>query len=295
MIKVVVICGATAVGKTKLSVELAKCFNAEIVNADASQFKRNLNVGTAKIQEDEMEGVTHHLIDIIDEEDSFSIHEYQKLAREKVETIVSKGKNCFIVGGSGLYIDALINDYDLNGPSNDYIESEKEYALRSNEDLYNELLEMNPDFALHTHPNNRKRVIRYIQKAKEGLTFEKVKPDKYFDALILCLNRDRANLYERINNRTDAMIEGKWIEEVKILKEKGIDFDKVKEIGYREINDYLDNNISFEDLVNLIKQKTRNYAKRQITWFKNKFDSIMIDVDNVDYNYIKSLIEEFLK
>lgn len=295
MMKVIVIAGATGVGKTELSIKLAKMFNGEIVNADASQFRRNLNIGTAKIKEEEKEGVNHHLFDILDETCNFSIRDYQTIARAKIDQISKNNKLPFIVGGSGLYIDALINDYDLSGPSNDYLESEKEYETYSNEELFALLKSIDEDFASHTHPNNRKRVIRYIQKAKEGLSFENEKPKKYYDALFLFLNRERDDLYDRINRRTIQMMEDGWIEEVKSLIDNRVDIDKIKEIGYKEIRNYLNNLISYDEMIDLIQKQTRHYAKRQITWFKNKSDSIIIDANNINYEFIYDLINEFLK
>lgn len=294
MIKVIVIAGATGVGKTELSIKLAKMFNGEIVNADASQFHKNLNIGTAKISDEEKQGVNHHLFDILDETCNFSIRDYQTIARAKIEEISKNNKLPFIVGGSGLYIDALINDYDLNGPSNEYIDSEKEYESYSNEELFELLKSINEEFASHTHPNNRKRVIRYIQKAKEGLSFENEKPKKYYDALFLFLNRDRADLYDRINRRTIKMMEDGWIEEVKSLIDKNVDIDKIKEIGYKEIRDYLNDLISYDEMIDLIQKQTRHYAKRQITWFKNKSDSIIVDANNINYDDINTLIKNFL-
>ena len=159
MIKVLVIAGATGVGKTDLSIKLAKRFNGEIINADASQFKKNLIIGPAKISEEEMGDVNHHLFDIIDETDDFSICDYQTIARAKIGRIFKNNKVPIVVGGSGLYIDALINNYDLSGPKNDFLDDEGEYKDYSNEELFNILKGLNEEFANHTHPNNRKRVI----------------------------------------------------------------------------------------------------------------------------------------
>ena len=292
MIKVIVIAGATGVGKTELSIKLAKMFNGEIINADASQFRKNLNIGTAKIKEEEKEGVIHHLFDFLDECDNFSIKEYQTTARAKIGEISKKGKVPIIVGGSGLYIDALLNDYDLSGPSNDYIDSEKEYGIYSNEELFKVLEDINPEYASHTHPNNRKRVIRYIQKAKDGFEFENSKPSKHYDYLMLFLNRERVELYERINKRTLLMMENGWIDEVKELRERNVDINLIKEIGYKEINNYLDGLLSYDEMIDIIQKQTRHYAKRQITWFKNKSDSIVVDANNIDLEYIKGLIDE---
>ncbi len=295
MIKVIVIAGATGVGKTDLSIKLAKRFNGEIVNADASQFRRNLNIGTAKIGYNEMEGVKHHLFDIVGETDNFSIRDYQTIARAKIGQIFENNKLPIIVGGSGLYIDSLINDYDLSGPSNEYIEDEGEYKNYSNEELFNILKDLNEDFANHTHQNNRKRVIRYIQKAKNGMTFEETKPSKYYDALILFLNRDRNDLYERINQRTLLMLENGWIDEVKNLRDRNIDVSKIKEIGYKEINDYLDGCLEYDAMIELIQKNTRHYAKRQITWFKNKSDSENVDLNNFNISDVFDLVEKYLK
>lgn len=292
MIKVIVIAGATAVGKTDLSIKLAKEYNGEIVNADASQFRRFLDIGTAKIKKDEMDNIKHHLIDIIDPNDDFSIYDYQVKAREIIKDIFLNNKIPFIVGGSGLYIDALINDYDLSKEKNDH--NVEEFEKYSNEELYNILLSLDNTLALSTHPNNRKRVIRYIQRARNNDSIDSSRFKPYYDYLFLFFNRDREFLYNRINERTNIMLKNGWIDEVKALKENNIDVSSIKEIGYKEINDYLNNQINYEELIDLIQKNTRHYAKRQITWFKNKSNSVSIDLDKTNIKDIEEMINNFL-
>jgi len=294
MIKLIIICGATAVGKTDFSIKIAKRIDAEIINADASQFKRYLNIGTAKISEEEMDGIKHHLIDIIDPCDDFSISDYQSLARLKIDEIHKRNKNIIICGGSGLYIDALVNDYHLNADKSNHQLDDELYNQYSNEELYKLLESLDKDLATLTHPNNRNRVLRYIERAKCG---DSIKNDNkaLYDCMYLFLNRDRDDLYNRINQRTILMLENGWIDECLDLRNKGFDLSKIKEIGYKEIGDYLDNIISYDELVDLIQKETRHYAKRQITWFKNKTKHQLIDINNYNIEDIIKKINLFLK
>ena len=279
MNKIIVISGATGVGKTSFSLKLAARFNGEIINADASQFKKGLDIGTAKIKENEMMGITHHLIDIIGPTDEYSISDYQKMARDKVDEIIKNNHLPIVVGGSGLYIDALINDYKLNAKKSDHKELEEKYQNYSNLDLYELLKSLDKDLAALTHPNNRNRVLRYIERVNSGSSINDNKSTIVYDALYIFLTRDRDILYKRINDRVLKMLEDGWIEEVKSLKNRGIDISSIKEIGYREINDYLDEKLSYDEMLKLISQNTRHYAKRQITWFKNKTNHISFDLD----------------
>lgn len=294
MIKLIVISGPTAVGKSSLSIKIAKKFNGEIINADASQFKRGLNIGTAKITKEEMEDVKHHLIDIIDASDEFSINDYQALARKTIDDIVSRNKLPIIVGGSGLYIDALISDYELNANKSDHKLLEEQYKNYSNEELYKLLEDLNKELASHTHPNNRNRVIRYIERAKQGSNFENHSAKLLYDCMFLFLNKDRKLLYDSINQRTIDMINNNWIEECISLRNQGVDLSKIKEIGYKEIGLYLDNELSKEEMIDLIQKETRHYAKRQITWFKNKSSHILVDANNLDFSELCLNIEKFL-
>lgn len=284
MKKLVVITGPTGVGKTEISVKLAQRFNAEIINADASQFRRGLNIGTAKITIDEMQGVKHHLIDIIDNEDDFSIKDYQEMGRH----IIDKVNKPFIVGGSGLYIQALITDYQLDDTPE---RNEDKFSHYSNEALYQLLESLDKNAAMKLHPNNRRRVLRYIEIAQTKGSVTPVQKDYLYDVLVICLNRPRAELYNRINLRFDAMIDSGWVEECINLKKQGVNLDNVKDIGYAEINKYLNGETEFDEIKEIIKQKTRRYAKRQMTWFRNKMDCHFIDIEQHD-DIIK-LINEF--
>ena len=199
----------------------------------------------------------------------------------------------FIVGGSGLYIDAVITDYDLSNQKRDE-NIEDKYNELTNEELYNKLYNLNQEAALKTHPNNRKRVLRYLEIVSEKGELVSKPNLPYYDSLIIFLNKDREVLYDNINKRCDIMIEEGWIEEVKSLKEMGYDINLIKEIGYKEISDYLDNLISYDEMLEKIKQETRRYAKRQITWFKNKMNCIEVYNDEKAFEFVCDEIVNFL-
>ena len=284
MSKVIVISGPTGIGKTVLSCKLARMFNLPLINADASQMRKGMDIGTANVTSEEIAGIENYLFKFLEPASDFSIKDYQDLARPIIEK-----NNCSIIcGGSGLYIDAALLDYDLNNEARD---KEKEYDL-SNEELYALLQSKDVSLANKTHPNNRKRVLRYLEIAGK----EEKKATELYDILFINLDMNRDKLYERINNRYSIMIENGWIDELKALKNRGIDLSKIKEIGYKELNDYLENKKSLEEVSDLIKQKTRNYAKRQLTWFrgsKNKYHNyhlINLDLDN----NINELVKQFL-
>lgn len=291
MDKVLVITGPTAVGKTEISLEIAKHFNGEIINADASQFRRKLNIGTAKINLAKVD-VNHHLIDIIDIEDSFSIKDYQMLAREKIEYLLKNHQLPILVGGSGLYINAAIGDYDLN-ISGRNLEFEKQYENYTNKELHQELQKYDYLAAGNIHPNNRRRVLRAIEAAKLGnkISENKTGHTLKYDVLIICLMCEREILYDRINKRVDIMFQEGWLDEVKALKVQGVNLEGIKDIGYQEINQYLEGQLAFDETKDTIKQKTRKYAKRQITWFKHKMSCQFI---NVDFNNLHNTYDEII-
>ena len=289
--KVIVIVGPTGVGKTKLSINLAKKYNSEIINCDQSQMRKLLNIGTAKITNEEMDGVKHHLIDFLEPISEYSIKDFQDDARQLIDHMETIP---FIVGGSGLYIDAVITDYDLTNQKRDN-DLEQQFKDLSNEELYNKLYDLNQDAALKTHPNNRKRVLRYLEIVLEKGSIENKPNEPYYDALIIFLNKDRDILYDNINKRCEIMFNEGWIDEVKNLKELGYNIDLIKEIGYKEISDYLDGLLSYDEMIDKIKQETRRYAKRQITWFKNKMNCIEVNNDENAYDYIVNIIDKFLK
>ncbi|WP_281862801.1 tRNA (adenosine(37)-N6)-dimethylallyltransferase MiaA [Planomicrobium okeanokoites] len=281
MIEVMAIVGPTASGKTALGIELAKAFNGEIINGDSMQIYRDMSIGTAKVKPEEMAGVTHHLLDIKDPEEPFSVAEYQKLVRDKISEIKQKGKLPIIVGGTGLYIQAVLFDYRFS-------ESQVDENLRN--ELYTELEEFGPlhmheklmqlDPETDIHPNNTRRVVRALeiilgseQKVDRSLALEPM-----YNELIVGIDIPRALLYERIDRRVDAMMEDGLIREVEALRERGIrDVQSIQAIGYKEIYAYLDGKLELDRAIELLKKNSRNYAKRQLTYFRNKLPVFWID------------------
>lgn len=278
---VIAIVGPTAVGKTALSIELAKVIDGEIINGDSMQVYKDLNIGTAKITPEEMDGIPHHLLDIKEPTESFSVAEYQKLVRSKIEEIRSKGKFPIIVGGTGLYIQAVLFDFR-------FTEERIDDSIR--QAYYNELAEIGPE-AMHAklaaidsktaatiHPNNTRRVIRALEMAEYSSIHKSDKEQHLgetplYKHRIIGLNMDRELLYQRINQRVDLMIEKGLIGEVKGLYNRGIrDVQSIKAIGYKEIYEYLDGAVSLEEAIERLKQNSRRYAKRQLTYFRNKMN-----------------------
>ena len=300
MKKVIVITGPTGVGKTKFSIELAKELNTEIINGDAYQIYKYMNIGTAKPTEAEKQDIPHHLMDFLDPLESFSICDYQKLVRDKIEEFHNKKMIPIITGGSGLYIDSVLYDYRFTEDARN-TEDEKKYDHLSNDELHNILKTLNPESADKIHPNNRKRVLRAIELAESGTNNEdrNQKHNKMYDFLLIFLNDDREVLYERINNRVDEMITNGLLEEVKSLYPDKLSNQAVKAIGYQEIYDYLDNKISLEEAINLIKQHSRNYAKRQMTWYRNRenVQEVFININNLEEtkNKLINIVNEFVK
>lgn len=297
MQKVVIITGPTGIGKTNLSIQLAKKYCAEIINADASQFKRDLCIGTAKITSKEQQGVVHHLLNILGPTERFSIKDYQEQSRSLIDEISSRGNIPFMVGGSGLYISSAIGNYHF---AETPTVNEDEYDDYTNQQLYEMLCDLDANSTNKIHKNNRRRVIRAIALAKSDVKISENNEgtETLYDTLIICLRTERSILYERINNRFDAMIKNGWVDEVKNLIVQQIDLSKITDIGYQEIGKYLANELTFQELSNIVKQKTRNYAKRQITWFNNKFKCHYLDMNYIDEqeNFVKAceLIDKFL-
>lgn len=275
---VIAIVGPTAVGKTALSIELAKFCNGEIINGDSMQVYRELNIGTAKITEKEMNNITHHLLDIKDPTEGFSVAEYQKLVREKIEEIASRGKVPIIVGGTGLYVQSVLYDFRFTEQPKQNSARIKELESLSPEKLYSTLQEIDPEAAKDIHPNNVQRVIRAIERLElTGKQRDEIEQnqgkEKVYPHYIIGLAIDRDILYQRINKRVDIMMEQGLLQEVKSLHAKGIrDVQSIQAIGYKEIYDYLDDKSTLEDAVDRLKQNSRRYAKRQLTYFRNKMD-----------------------
>ncbi|WP_404358825.1 tRNA (adenosine(37)-N6)-dimethylallyltransferase MiaA [Cytobacillus firmus] len=290
--KLAVLIGPTAVGKTKLSILLAKRFNAEIISGDSMQIYKRMDIGTAKIKEEEMEGIPHHLIDIKNPEESFSAAEFQELVRSKITEITSRGKLPIIVGGTGLYIQSVIYDYQFSdAPSDEEFRKilEERADREGNNVIYEELLEIDPGSAEKIHPNNIRRVIRALEIYHcTGKTMsqyqEKQNPELLYDIALIGLTMDRETLYDRINQRVDIMMQEGLLEEVRSLYDNGLmDCQSIQAIGYKELYDYFNGRVSFEDAVENLKQNSRRYAKRQLTWFRNKMNVEWFDMsDSVD-------------
>lgn len=288
MNKVIVILGPTGVGKTKMSIELAKRLDGEIVNADSMQFYKNLDIGTAKIKEEEKENIPHHLFDIKEVSDDYSIFDYQKDGRKIIGDILNRKKMPIIVGGTGLYIKALLYDYKLS-----YEKENNTYDELTTEELYNKLLELDKDIIIDK--NNRRRVIRAINYYLEnGTSINNNKTDKLlYNAVFIGLTTDREILYDIINKRVDKMLSEGLLEEVKYFYDRKV-YTKplINGIGYKELYKYFAKEETLEEAVNKIKQNSRRYAKRQYTFFNNQLPVIWFDVN---FNNFGKTVDEVYK
>lgn len=290
MEKVIVVIGPTAVGKTKLGVALAKALNGEIISGDSMQIYRQMNIGTAKVTSEEMENVIHHCIDILDPQDHYSVHDFQKNVRTKITEIIDRGHIPIIVGGTGLYIKAALYDYHFEETEDDHSSIIEKYKDYDNTKLYEYLLSIDKESAKILHPNNRRRVLRAIE------IFEKTGQRKseiinrqehvcLYDAYFVGLTLPRELLYQRINERVDSMKNMGLKQEMDRLYKQGLrrENQSMKAIGYKEWFDYYDGLIDEETVYENIKKHSRQYAKRQYTWFKNQFDVHWYDVDLLDF------------
>lgn len=289
--KLLVIIGPTAVGKTKLSIEMAKRYNGEIISGDSMQIYRGMDIGTAKITKDEMEGIPHHLIDIKEPDENFSVAEFQLLVRAKIDEIAKKGKLPIIAGGTGLYIQSVIYDYqfsDVPGDESYRLMLEGKVKEIGNDALYKELLAVDPESASQIHPNNVRRVIRALEIFQlTGKTMQEYQstqqPDLLYNTAIVGLTMEREKLYARINDRVDLMMKEGLIEEVKSLYQQGLrDCQSIQAIGYKEIFAYFDGIVTLEEAIANLKQNSRRYAKRQLTWFRNKMEVAWFDMTDVE-------------
>ena len=291
MLDLIMIVGPTAVGKTKLSIELAKSLNTEIINGDAMQFYKGLDIGTAKITKEEMQSIPHHLLDILNPEESFSVAAYQQLVREKIAQIKEKQNIPVIVGGSGLYLSSVVDDYQFLGKERTL--DEKTYDNYTTEELARILIETKPLLAKKCDLSNRRRVMRALEKDESDVQ-EKLYPF-YENALIIGLEIERKLLYQRIDERVDKMILNGLIEEAKCLYDEVIDHNKIQAIGYKELFLYFKGEISLEEAIALIKRNSRRYAKRQMTWFKNKMNVNWFNVDTDNFDNTVNEIIQFIK
>ena len=285
---IIVITGPTGVGKTKLSIELAKKYNAEIINGDSVQIYKGLDIGSAKVTTEEKENIPHHLFDIREVWEDYSIYDYQIDCRNTINDILNRHKNVIIVGGTGLYIKSALYDYTLNDLS-----SNDQYEDKSTEELYQELINLDKDIDIDRY--NRRRIVRAINYYKD--TGKSIKENNtgnklLYDAIFIGLTMDnREKLYNRINDRVDTMINNGLIKEVKSFYDHKI-FTKplLSAIGYKELYKYFNNEISYDEAISLIKRNSRRYAKRQYTFFNHQFNMnwFNVDIDNFN-NTIKNV------
>ena len=289
----VILTGPTAVGKTALSIRLAKAIGGEIISADSMQVYQKMNIGTAKIKTDEMEGIPHYLVDVLDPAEEFHVARFQKMAKEALQNIYGKGKIPLVVGGTGFYIQSLLYDIDFEEEEQDMEYREMLWKMsreEGNEALHRMLSQKDPVSAQKIHPNNVKRVIRALEfyrlngyPISEHNEKESQKESPYQFAYFV-LNQDRKKLYERIDQRVDLMMEAGLLKEVQELKEEGYGKSLVamQGIGYKEIYEYLEGSLTLDQAVDLIKKDTRHFAKRQLTWFGREKDVIMIQKEQFE-------------
>lgn len=291
MSRVIVITGPTAVGKTKLSIELAKKLNGEIINADAMQVYKGLNIGTAKVTEKEKENIPHHLFDIKEVEEEYSIYNYQKDCRKVIDDILRRNKTPILVGGTGLYIKAALYDYKLSEEK-----TNNTYDNLKTEEIYKELLKLDKD--INIDKNNRRRLIRALNYYKENNTsISNNKTNKLlYDTIFIGLTTDREILYKKINQRVDNMIENGLLEEVKYYYDKNIKTKPlINGIGYKELYNYFDGLCSKEEAVEKIKQNSRHYAKRQYTFLNHQLNVVWFETDYNNFNNTIEKVSNYIK
>lgn len=291
-IKLIVVVGPTAVGKTALGIELAQQFNGEIISGDSQQVYRHLNIGTAKATPEEQAAVSHHLIDVRDVDANYSVYDFVVEASQVIMEIASRGKVPIIVGGTGLYLQSLLEGYHLGGE----VDQEKLLAYRKDlEQLSDEVLfEKIADLGKKIPEINRRRAIRALELAKFGQNLENKETN--YEALLIGLNDDRQVLYDRINHRVDLMLEKGILDEAKWLYDNHRNVQAARAIGYKELFPYFTGDASLEDCVEKLKQNTRRFAKRQLTWFRNRMAVNFYTVSEVDFKEtVIQEVNEFLK
>jgi tRNA dimethylallyltransferase len=301
MTPLVIIAGPTAVGKSALSIDLAKRINAEIISADSMQVYKGMDIGSAKITKEEMQGVPHHLIDILDPTKDFSVADFKDLAKKAASDIYKRGKIPMLVGGTGFYIQSLLYDVDFDessGKVSSYRETlEKEYDELGPDAMFERLKQVDPDYCEIIHKNDKKRVVRALEFyldtktpiSKHNVT--EMQKEPVYNAGFFVLTDDREKIYKRINERVDVMVKSGLVDEVMKLKDLGLTKEDVSMhgLGYKEILMYLDNEISLDEAIYMIKRDSRHFAKRQLTWFKRERNVTWVSIDKFDYNKEKIL------
>ncbi len=280
---ILAIIGPTAVGKTKLSIELAKKYNAIIINCDAMQVYQGLDIGTAKVTSEEKEGITHELLDFVPVTQNYTVYDYQKDARKLLEKY--QGRNIIFVGGTGLYLKSALYDYRFYEET-----TTNSYDNLTNEELYN--LALAKDKNMNIHPNNRKRLVRFLNKKVQ----EYVEPKPLYDFKIIGLTTSRDILYDKINKRVDVMFQSGLLTEVKSFYDQGIRSKALATgIGYKELYQYFDNKITLDEAKELIKKNSRHYAKRQYTFFNHQLDVKWFDTNYEDFSKTIKEVENYIE
>lgn len=280
---IIVIIGPTGVGKTKLSIELAKKVNAEIINGDSMQIYQEMDIATAKIREVEKENIPHHLFDICNYQENYTVYDYQRDCRLKIEEIKKRGKNIIIVGGTGLYIKAALYDYRFLKE-----EVKRKYEYLDDDELYEKVkcYDQNIDI----HKNNRRRLERFLEKVENNIITENFGENKLYDFITIGLTTDRNILYKKINDRVDKMVEEGLVEEAKMFYDRKASSKALNTvIGYKELFEYFDGKVTFDQAIYNIKKNSRHYAKRQYTFFNNKLDVTWFATD---YNNFQKTVDE---
>ena len=297
----IILTGPTAVGKTDLSIKLSKELNAEIISADSMQIYKYMDVGSAKVTKEEMDGVCHYLIDEVTPDYSFSVSEFQERANNYIKEITDKGKNVLVTGGTGLYLNSLIYNMDFaKSDANEELREQLRLELEENgiDYMHNKLRELDSDAADRIHKNNTKRVIRALEVALSGKKMNDfsndLKINEKYKPIIFVLNREREHLYKRIDKRVDIMMENGLIEEVKNLLNMGYTKDMIsmQGIGYKEIIKYLEGEYELDEAIEIIKRDSRRYAKRQLTWFRRYDDAKWFNLD--EYNDSEILKQDII-
>lgn len=299
MEKVLVVVGPTGVGKTKLSIELAKKYDGEVISGDSMQIYKTMDIGTAKVTRQEMQGVIHHLIDVKNPDESYSVMEFQETVRQKIHEITKRGKMPILVGGTGLYIKAVLYDYHFEKSESDHEATERKYAHLDNQALYQHLHDIDPEATHNIHPNNRRRVLRAIEiyetTGQKKSSIEAAQNHQMiYDAYLIGLTLPRPLLHSRIDQRVNVMMENGLEEEVDRLMKSGAqdDWQSMKAIGYKEWFDYYRGDKSKIEVVEAIKTHSRQYAKRQYTWFNNQMQVNWYDVNLENFTETVNNVEK---
>lgn len=284
MNKIIAVAGPTAVGKTKFAIDIARNFNGEIVSCDSMQLYKYMNIGSAKPTSEELSQAKHHLVDIIDPRDDFSVAQYQKLAKAAIADIIDRGKIPVISGGTGLYLNSLIYDMDFSNTPQDSAYRERLARIaeaKGSSELHKMLCRLDRNAAESIHPNNTKKIIRALERIHGGektvRPFREISREaKEYEVILIGLTRNREELYDRINKRVDKLMEMGLVDEVQTLMEMGLNEDNIsmKGIGYKEIMDYLSGKCSLQAAIDTVKKNTRHYAKKQLTWYR-RYDKII--------------------